>query len=46
MIQKLRRKFVLSNMLLVSMVLLTVFIAVCSVYHHVLRHWPVIDAAQ
>ncbi len=37
MIQKLRRKFVLSNMLLVSMVLLTVFIAVCSVYHHVLR---------
>lgn len=37
MIRKLRRKFVLSNMLLVSIVLVLVFIAVCSVYHHMLR---------
>lgn len=37
MIKKLRRKFILSNMLLVSLVLLLVFIAVCAVYHQVLR---------
>ncbi|MGM9611974.1 MAG: sensor histidine kinase [Butyricicoccus sp.] len=37
MIQKLRRKFVLSNMLLVSLALLVVFIAVCAVYHQMLR---------
>ena len=37
MIKKLRRKFVLSNMLLVSLALLVVFIAVCAVYHQVLR---------
>ena len=37
MIKKLRRKFVLSNMLLVSLALLVVFIAVCAVYHQMLR---------
>ena len=37
MIKKLRRKFVLSNMALVSIVLVMVFIAVCLFYQQILR---------
>lgn len=36
MIRRLRRKFILSNMLLVSLVLVMVFAAACGVYHRVL----------
>ena len=46
MIQKLRKKFVLVNMLLVSVVLLVVFGAVCfSSYHRLRREMCIRDRA-